>query len=553
MTLKTDEVNKYLKKIYHIKESKVDMIDDVLSFNLINKLNDTIFVKYFSDIINFKDYLQNVLKKKVISAYDEIKLYYLKDYDYIINIKILNDKQIKNIYNYLKETDRKKKLLLLDKFNECYLYPKHKKGDINDVENYRFLSQHSIELKVIDRIISDIIMTLTPNILDINIYKAQLKKGLGDNCIKTATNNTINIDNVLLLDISKAFDSVNWKILYDNMILILSTILNSELAINIVNEYFLILKYRKFIYRQHKKSKKHYHDVTIGISQGLPGSNLIFTLLICSLVNKWKTKLNTNIGLNIDKYLKLNIYIDDFYIKFFDTYSDKNILITNYLINELELHGFIVNKLKSLADTKLQLNFPELKSSNLYLGIPFTRNIKEYKNCIMSNYISKEKNKLFINNNNIECTWISFYNIIINKKKLNKKKYDITKRLNGYLQYKLKPIIKYILNIDNITNNILIKFIHNYFLQHNIMNINNNFNYLTLVNFNPRFYNQYFLQYYHFMSVSLYLVNNKLYNHYLSISLSLVNNKLYNNIIYYQNYIIYYEIYNSLIILFISK
>ena len=45
-------------------------------------------------------------------------------------------------------------------------------------------------------------------------------------------------DNVLLLDISKAFDSVKWKILYENMILVLSTSLNLELTISIVNEYF---------------------------------------------------------------------------------------------------------------------------------------------------------------------------------------------------------------------------------------------------------------------------------------------------------------------------
>jgi hypothetical protein len=476
MNLKTEEVNKYLKKIFNKDEENITIVNNML-FELINKLNNSIFEKYFSSKKNFKEYIINILKKKVINEYGDNNIFNSIDEDAKINIEELTEKKITNIYNYLQETDRNKKLSLLYKFNQCIFYPKHKKGDLTNVENYRFLTKHSIELKVIDRIISDIIMTLAPNIFDPYIYKAQLKGGFGDDCIKTATNNTLDIDNVLLLDISKAFDSVKWKILYENMILVLSTSLNLELTISIVNEYFLILQNREFIYKKNKK--KYPINVTIGISQGLPSSNIIFSLLICSIVEKWKINANIDIDIDIYNHLKLNIYIDDFYIKFFNTKSDKNMIIVNSLINELENHSLIVNKLKSLADTKLQMNFTELKSSDSYLGIPFTRDLVKYKNWVMIDYQSKQKNKRFIEEKKFECTWISFYNII-----KDDKRYDIKRRLIGYLRYKLTPIIKYYkLNIDNVTDKILIDFIHDYFIDERIHIVNSFLLIILLITF----------------------------------------------------------------------
>jgi hypothetical protein len=154
-------------------------------------------------------------------------------------------------------------------------------------------------------------------------------------------------------------------------------------------------------------------------------------------------------------------------------------IIVNSLINELENHSLIVNKLKSLADTKLQMNFTELKSSDSYLGIPFTRDLVKYKNWVMIDYQSKQKNKRFIEEKKFECTWISFYNII-----KDDKRYDIKRRLIGYLRYKLTPIIKYYkLNIDNVTDKILIDFIHDYFIDERIHIVNSFLLIILLITF----------------------------------------------------------------------
>lgn len=464
MELNIEDIIIHLKKIYSGPKIKIEPY--ILSENnktLIESLKGTVYEEHFTSLSKFKSYIQEVLKKKIIIGYCNILN--SKDNDTKINIKELTDHKVEKIYNYFKETDKIKKIILLQEFNNCNLYPKYKKGDTKDVKNYRFLSSHTIELKIIDKIISDIILTLAIDVFDRGIFKAQLKENFCEACIDVAIENTLSIKNVVLLDISKAFDSVKWKILYENIISILSTILNLDLAIAIVNEYFIFLENRKIFYRKHKKSKKHYIDVIIGIPQGLPSSNIIFSLFICSILNKWKDKIN----LDYKKYLKIIIFVDDFYLKFYETFEPLNILIIETLINELNIHYLFVNKEKTLADERLNMDFSKLTSSDSYLGIPFTREIIEYRNWILSDYINKKIDFVLTSeiilildkDDNLESLldWNKIYKIISNKNNLK-----IYKSLTGFLNYKLKPLIKYTLNIKTINKDIIIKFIKEYFL-----------------------------------------------------------------------------------------
>lgn len=180
------------------------------------------------------------MNKKIEYIYSNEKNYR----DSIINIKYFTPKKILMIYNYLLETDINKKILMLKKINVVCLYPKHKKDNINDITNYRFLTQHSEKLKLIDRIFVDILLDITPKeMIDTNIFKAQLigKNNLLDTCCNITSKNTETIDNVVLLDVSKAFDSVEWNILYQYMNNHISKFINIDLSRSIIDEYFIIL------------------------------------------------------------------------------------------------------------------------------------------------------------------------------------------------------------------------------------------------------------------------------------------------------------------------
>jgi hypothetical protein len=268
------------------------------------------YIDNFANINNFERYITDILNKKIINPYTNER----HDKDFQIDKNYFTKNKIKFVYEYLVETDLDKKLNKLQKINTCYLYPKYKKNDESLPENYRFLTDHQNELKLLDRIYLDILTNMMPNnLININQFKAPLNRNNQmESCCVIASNNTESLENVVLLDVSKAFDSVEWIILYNNMINILTEYISSNFAKSITDEYFIILQNRKIYYRKQTKSRRYLIDLKKSISQGLPSSNTIFSILLSSIIDKWKNKLY----FSLDDYLLLNIYIDDFYIKF---------------------------------------------------------------------------------------------------------------------------------------------------------------------------------------------------------------------------------------------
>lgn len=223
------------------------------------------------------------------------------------------------------------------------------------------------------------------------------------------------MDNVVLLDVTKAFDNVEWDILYRNMEQHISKFINNDLTRSLIYEYFILLQNRKFVYRKTHTSREYIIDVNKGISQGLPSSNVIFTILLHSVVCDW----GNSIDIIIHDYIILNIYIDDFYIKFINPNYKNNNYIINTLIKELEKNKLNINYAKSLADIKVNLNFNILKNTDKYLGIPFTRIIILYQFIILDEYKKRYNNKII--EYELQCTWEEFYDILTKKKKFIKK------------------------------------------------------------------------------------------------------------------------------------
>ena len=110
--------------------------------------------------------------------------------------------------------------------------------------------------------------------------------------------------------------------------------------------------------------------------------------------------------------------------------QNANKIVTS-LIDFLGLYKLNINISKSRVCPNLEVDLPnKLSSKDFYLGIPFTRDIELYGKLILSDF---QKNKL-------NLSWVQIYDILCKEKSD-----DITKKIVGYFNYKLNPL----LNNDN--------------------------------------------------------------------------------------------------------
>jgi hypothetical protein len=241
-----------------------------------------------------------------------------------------------------------------------------------------------------------------------------------DSTIVVADENTRSRENVILIDIEKAFDSCDYVIIEDLLKSSLSRKSNQVIVENLTKQYMYILRERELFF---KDKKINYQK---GLPTGFPSSNMVFSLIMDEIIFRWKTQ---NKGLfEIGKDFKLNIYVDDIYIKLFNLSIKDPLVIT--LVDTLHEYGFKVNFEKCKADEKLDLEFfTNLQETDMYLGIPFTRNIKTYSDILLKRYGNNE-------------TYNSIYN------KLKQEDHPERKQIFGFFNYKFKPLMN---NEDLIT------------------------------------------------------------------------------------------------------
>jgi len=394
---------------------------------------------------NKLDKKNNMIKENIIKKSNDFNKNYTK-IEKELELKETNNNEMKLIFKYYKSNNNIKKNIINKLYN--FVFPKYKTGNKSDPENYRYLINHDNVIKFLDtKWNNDILILLHNKLPDPNIFKCPLKTNLNLNVVKTAMINTQSIDNVVLLDIKKAFDSLEWNIIKELLLSNLSRKIDPEVALKYVNEYMLILCNRKIYY------KNNIIPISKGIPTGLPSSTTIFTLIMEEIVFRWKNKYIFH------DYI-LNIYVDDIYFKI--NCINKNLIIFSF-IKKLEKYKLIINFNKSKADKKLKINkLKVLKNTDFYLGIPFTRNIKLYLSLILQEY--NKKNDTLLNINDI------YMKLLLNDKKIF-----------GYLYYKLYPVIeninkKKIINfIKKYKNNnsiiLQILFIHFLFILYNILHV----------------------------------------------------------------------------------
>jgi len=353
-----------------------------------------------------------------------------------INIVINNitDKDIIDVYNYIKLTNIQKKSNIKN-FSNCKVIPQYKYGNITEANNFRYVINHHNVIKIIDRLWSiNVLYKCGNNLLDDKIFKSGLINPDFKDIEKIANLKTNNLNNKVIIDIKKAYDSLEWNVIYKLLLSNLTRKINKKDAIIFIEEYFIILKNRNLFYKDKliKFSK--------GIPIGLPSSSIVFNFVFEEIVLRW---LYNN--KEFKQHFLLTIYVDDILFDFLIN-NKINYIIINF-INYIKLYGFNVNidKLKVSPNIYDKTIGSVLLYNDFYLGIPFTRDIKLYGILILQTFQKKYNHQL---------SWNDLYNIIINNK-INKN------CILGFLNYKLKPLLN---NNIKINEEIIINFIKKYYI-----------------------------------------------------------------------------------------
>lgn len=340
---------------------------------------------------------------------------------------------------------------LFDKINKCYFYTKYKgNNSVSCLNNFRFISNHHKIFKILDKILMTDILNELRNknkMPDSNIYCSNLDKSYNVSIRELSYSVTKSNDNIILIDISKAFDNIEWCFVESMLMESLSKKIGKEKANNFTKKYMFLLKNRRMFYKENSVNVKK------GLSTGLFSSNIIFTLLFEEVISEYIYYLKTmNIKLDVDYIIK--IFVDDICIKILN--EEKKNTIFNNIISILKFNGYKINMNKCKASSNLSLKITEIKDGDYYLGLPFSSSVKTYLDACL-----KQLNQRHIN--------IDYKNIkrIIKLNRIFKHNNNLKKIYNkiiGFFQYKLYGLNKYNIKIHlHDTSTKLLEFIDKYY------------------------------------------------------------------------------------------
>ena len=410
-----EDAVEFINNLYLDEESnfKIDIVKEYDNLNLYNYIVDN-KKNLLINNINFYSKIEKVLMLKDTN-YKEV----LKNYKYFEKLFfcLINNKKVD-----------------LKKISKVNIFLKHKKGDTSDINNFRFLFQHNMYLKMIDKILTNELinsMIRNNNIPDTNIYINNINKIISDDIREKSNQILLNMDNKILIDVSKAYDSINRNVLYKILTNVLTEKVSKLFASRFLNLYDKIISNRVIYYNDKEV------NISKGIPTGLSSSNIIF-ILIFEYIFKGVIKQLNNKNIIHDKDYKLKIYVDDIAINIISVNKAK--IIYDTITNNLNFYGFKVNKIKTKASKNLNLYLKELKCGDMYLGLPFSNSIKNFLDIILKEFNSKY------------CK-ITYKDILrIKKLKDIDIAKDLLKYITGFFNYKLYGLKKY--NIPNSFDNI---------------------------------------------------------------------------------------------------
>lgn len=323
---------------------------------------------------------------------------------------------------------------LFDKINKCYFYTKYKGNNSpNCLNNFRFISNHHKNFKILDKLLTiDIIDNLKKNnkMPDKSIYCSNLDKSYNVSIRELSYSVTKSNDNIILIDISKAFDNIEWCFVERMLIKLLSKKIGVKKANEFTKKYMFLLKNRRMFYKENSINVKK------GLSTGLFSSNIIFTLLFEEVISEYIDYIKRmGIILNVDYIIK--VFVDDICIKILN--EEKKHIIFNNLISILKFNGYKINMDKCKASSNLGLCINNISDGDYYLGLPFSSSVKSYLDACLNQF---NKRHINIDYKNIKRI------IKLNKiYKYNDNLKELNKKIIGFFQYKLYGLNKYNIKI----------------------------------------------------------------------------------------------------------
>lgn len=300
-----------------------------------------------------------------------------------------------------------------NKIKNATIFVKHKKGDPKNPKNFRFLSNHSNIFKIIDKIWTDLLINILKkekklpdsNIIRNHFYRT-FETSIRDLAIEKIKKYHSN-KKILLLDISKAFDNVNWKVIKSLLIKNLSRKINKKFAKKITKQYLFLISNRDIKYKEKKI------NISKSLATGLPSSTIVYSLLMEQIIYEW------NISNKFSNEIIINTYVDDIFIEFKILKNCQK--ITNSLIKHFEKYKFKINSEKTKTNCKL-LNYSKIKYFDCYLGMPFAKDKNTYIKVCLDLFQKK------------------YYSITVNdiiRFLLIKKHNPIKSQITGFFNYKL--------------------------------------------------------------------------------------------------------------------
>ena len=416
----------YLNQLYN---SDINIILENINFDKLNIDNEelTKFNNYIKDNIdnicfkaNVGSYMSNIEEHLSIKKNDLILNKYNQRLLFLCYKDLEKTNQIRNsLFKYIKNTR---------------IHTKLKKGDQLKISNYRFLFDHSNLLKIIDKILSIELLkkleenkSMPDNNIVINNISRIFKKSIKENSYLVTKSNK----NLILLDISKAYDNVEWNLIQFKLEKLLSKKINKEYACNFTKKYLFLLKNRKVYF------KENVLDIKKGVSTGLASSTIIFTLIFEEIFDEINSILKSK-NIFINKNYEIKLFVDDICVKILSKNKSKSIL--DIIEKSLKYYGYKINKIKSKCSPDLNLDMDKIKDGDYYLGLPFSNSPKNYMDIILKEFQDKH---IDIN-----------YREILKVLRFEGVKYhnEIKNKLFGFFNYKLYGLKKY--NLDNSFDNL---------------------------------------------------------------------------------------------------
>jgi len=285
-------------------------------------------------------------------------------------------------------------------WSEITIAPIYKKGNKNDPANYRPISLVNTILKLFTSLMTNRLNIWCDSNNKISEFQAAYKKGTGcedhvftlNSILQNHLKNKKNVMYGLFIDLSKAFDSINHKKLWQKL---KDKGLSSKF-INVIKNIYCNAKAK--VRTPHGES--NYFDIMKGLLQGECLSAKLFTLFIDDIVERLDKSGIASIKIG-KKDVHILLYADDIVVlasNVFDLQAKIDVIRKFFEDNDLNVN---------LGKTKIVLfkygkprnNLPkvywgeneiEFVKEYTYLGVPFYSNFNMADAC--QNFISKAKN-----------------------------------------------------------------------------------------------------------------------------------------------------------------